>query len=173
LWPSNKQRYCTSDHKRGPILRAITKLGAEKRHLGRPLRILQCIGLRADESPARSKLAPFERNARASNSLRAVDDWLPIHAWTASQVWARIKASGVRHHYAYDLGMPRLSCVFCIFAPEAALLLAGKHNPELLAEYVAVEERIGHTFRANLPLKMIQIKLQRDAAPAAVADWRM
>lgn len=30
-----------------------------------------------------------------------------------------------------DLGMPRLSCCFCIFSPRSALLLAGKHNPGL------------------------------------------
>jgi 3'-phosphoadenosine 5'-phosphosulfate sulfotransferase (PAPS reductase)/FAD synthetase len=175
MWPSNKQRYCTSDHKRGPILRALTMLSAEKKHLGRPVRILQCIGLRGQESSARAKLEAFERNARATNGRRIVDDWLPIHAWTVDQVWARIRASGVRHHYAYDLGMPRLSCVFCIFAPEAALLVAGKHNPELLDAYVAVEDKIGHTFRANLALRAIKVKLEAGAQPAAaaVADWRM
>ena len=52
------------------------------------------------------------------------------------------------YHHAYDLGMPRLSCVFCIFAPESALLVAGKHNPDLLKQYVAVEEKIGHSFKA-------------------------
>ena len=33
-----------------------------------------------------------------------------------------------------ELGMPRLSCALCIFAPKEALLLAGYHNPALLAE---------------------------------------
>jgi 3'-phosphoadenosine 5'-phosphosulfate sulfotransferase (PAPS reductase)/FAD synthetase len=71
MWPSSKQRYCTSDHKRGPILTVITKLVAEKRlELGRPVRVLQCIGLRAEESTARAKLAVFERNERATNGRR-------------------------------------------------------------------------------------------------------
>jgi hypothetical protein len=46
--------------------------------------------------------------------------------------------------------MPRLSCCFCIFSPRSALLLAAKHNPELLAQYVAVEKQIGHRFRKEL-----------------------
>jgi 3'-phosphoadenosine 5'-phosphosulfate sulfotransferase (PAPS reductase)/FAD synthetase len=174
MWPSSSSRYCTSDHKRGPILTVITKLVEELRaELGRPVRVLQCIGLRAEESSARAKLAVFERNARATNGRRIVDDWLPIHAWTVGQVWERIRASGVRHHYAYDLGMPRLSCVFCIFAPEKALLLAGKHNPELLDAYVAVEEKIGHTFKANMALKSIKVKLERGAAVERADDWKM
>jgi len=84
---------------------------------------------------------PFGNDPRSSNGRRTVDVWLPIHSWTADQVWQRIHASGVRHHPAYDLGMPRLSCCFCIFSPRSALLLAGKHNPQLLAEYVAVETK--------------------------------
>ena len=48
--------------------------------------------------------------------------------------------------------MPRLSCCFCIFSPRSALLLAGKHNPEMLAESVKIERQIGHTFRLELPL---------------------
>lgn len=174
MWPSSDARYCTSDHKRGPILTVITKLVAEKRaELGRQIRVLQCIGLRAQESTARAKLETFERNKRASNGRRIVDDWLPIHAWTVDQVWERIRRSDVRHHYAYDLGMPRLSCVFCIFAPESALLLAGKHNPDLLEQYVAVEEKIGHTFKANLALKQIKVKLERGDQVAPITDWRM
>jgi 3'-phosphoadenosine 5'-phosphosulfate sulfotransferase (PAPS reductase)/FAD synthetase len=174
MWPSSKQRYCTSDHKRGPILTVLTKLAAETRaKTGRAAKLLQCIGLRAQESSARAKLAPFELNTRASNTRKTVHDWLPIHTWSVDQVWARIKASGVRHHYAYDLGMPRLSCVFCIFAPEAALLIAGKHNPELLEEYVGVEQRTGHTFKANLSLAAIKVKVERGEVPASATDWRM
>jgi len=71
-------------------------------------------------------------------------------------VWQRIRASGARHHPAYDLGMPRLSCCFCIYSPRSALLLAGQHNPELLAEYVAVEKAIGHRFRLELSLAEVQ-----------------
>lgn len=157
LWPSNKARYCTSDHKRAQVHKLLTKLVKELR-LSRPVRILNCLGLRADESPARSKKEPFAFDKVASNGKRHVDTWLPIHHWTTEEVWARIKASGVRHHFAYDLGMPRLSCAFCIFAPKEALVLAGQHNPALLNEYVRVEEKIQHTFRVGLSLKQVQIE---------------
>jgi len=151
MWPSPQQRYCTSDHKRGQVDRVLTQLSAEVRaaHPERAARILNILGLRADESPTRAKKAPFAHDPRASNGRRTVDAWLPIHHWSATEVWATIRASGVPHHRAYDLGMPRLSCCFCIFAPRAALLLAGKHNRPLLDEYVRVEETIKHSFRMD------------------------
>ncbi len=174
MFPSPSVRWCTSDHKRGQIMKVITALAERSRRCGVPYcRILNCLGLRAQESPARARRPPFAPNEAASNGLRWVDDWLPLHAWTADQVWRRIRASGVRHHPAYDLGMPRLSCCFCIFSPRPALLLAGKHNPELLAQYVAVEKSIGHRFRLELPLADIQKALERGEQPGPIQDWTM
>ena len=176
-WPDNKNRYCTSDHKRGPARTLMTKLADEwhvYRHprsvRGRPCRILNCMGMRAEESPARSKLQPFELDH--CNGRREVWTWLPIHRWTLKQVWADIHASGVPYHPAYDLGMPRLSCCFCIFAPKAALVLAGKHNPKLLAQYVQVEREINHHFRVDVSLEAIQ-QAVRAGESGAVTDWRM
>jgi len=177
MWPSSTARYCTSDHKRAQVYKVFTQLVAE-RHTGTaPVRILNCQGIRAQESPARSKKTPFQFDKMASNGKRSIDTWFPIFDWTVADVWARIAASGVRHHYAYDLGMPRLSCAFCIFAPEKALLLSGEHNPELLAEYVRVETKINHTFRVGLSLIQIQTKLA-SGAPAVqdaktIESWCM
>lgn len=173
-FPSPTVRYCTSNHKRGPIMRIFTQLTDRSRQQGVSVcRILNCLGMRAEESPARARHPPFAPNEMASNGLRWVDDWLPLHAWTVKQVWQRIRASGVRHHPAYDLGMPRLSCCFCIFSPRAALLLAGKHNPELLAQYVAVEKQINHKFRKELPLAEIQDALANGEEPGPIQNWVM
>lgn len=116
---------------------------------------------------------PFASAISGSNDRRTVDVWLPLHSWSVTQVWERIRASGVRHNPAYDLGMPRQSCCFCIFAPRSALLLAGKHKPELLAEYVAVEKAIGHRFRVELPLPDVQKALDDGEEPGPIQDWTM
>jgi 3'-phosphoadenosine 5'-phosphosulfate sulfotransferase (PAPS reductase)/FAD synthetase len=174
MFPSPSVRWCTSDHKRGQIAKVFTQLADLSRQRGvRVCRILNCLGLRAEESPARARRLPFGLNETASNGRRIVHDWLPLHSWTIGQVWARIRASGVPHHPAYDLGMPRLSCCFCIFSPRSALLLAGKHNPELLAEYVAVEKQIGHRFRKELALAEVQDALVQGEQPGLVSDWFM
>lgn len=180
-WPSSKQRYCTSYYKRETVAKLLTRLTAE-RYNGFPpappycsqCRILECLGFRAEESPARKKKPVFQRNGRATNGRRLVDTWLPIHTWTLDEVWARIKASGVEHHRAYDLGMPRLSCCFCIFAPKSALMIAGEHNPALLAEYAALEVRIGHKFRQDMAIGDVKAALDSgERACGKVESWTM
>ena len=173
MFPSSTARYCTSDHKRGQIAKIITALDRERRQ-GDSFRLLNCMGLRAEESPARRKKASFAPNGYFSTKSRMVFDWLPILDWTEEMVWADIEQSGVRYHEAYDYGMPRLSCVFCIFAPKAALTLAARHNPELLAEYVAVEARIGHKFRLDVSMAEVQAAAGNDAPIEAVSgSWNM
>jgi len=82
MWPSSAARYCTSDHKRAQVYKVLTEIAREIRAAGVPVaRILNCMGLRADESPARAKKIPFQRDAMASNGRRSVDAWLPIHDW--------------------------------------------------------------------------------------------
>jgi len=156
MWPSSTNRFCTSDHKRDQIAKLFTRLASDLAAPGRPCRILNVMGMRAQESPARAKLAPLSRNARVSNGRKLVDNWLPLHSWQLPDVWSSIKASGVPYHKAYDLGMPRLSCVFCIFSPPAALMLAGKQHPDLLAQYVDAEKAMGHTFRHKFSLASVQ-----------------
>ena len=174
MWPDPKRRFCTSDHKRAQVDRAYTAPTtiAEK---DRPVRILSCIGMRADESPSRAKKLPFTTSKRASNGKRQVDEWLPIHRWTEPEVWARINSSPIADlvHPAYSYGMPRLSCCFCIFAPKDALIIAGHHNPELLAEYVRVEKKIGHRFKLNLSMAEVAEAVAADVKPERVNTWTM
>jgi 3'-phosphoadenosine 5'-phosphosulfate sulfotransferase (PAPS reductase)/FAD synthetase len=174
-WPSPKQRYCTSDQKRAQIWRVMTMLSSETRKAqpGKRVRILNLMGLRAQESPNRKKMQALKLSKASNKNVREVWDWLPIHQWTTEQVWERIKLSGVRHHKAYDLGMPRLSCCFCIFAPMKALVLAGKHNPELLTEYVELEKKIGHRFRMDLSLAEVQAAVIAGESTEWISSWTM
>ena len=160
MFPDSARRWCTSDHKRAKIDKVFTRLVNESGIEGRRVRILNCLGFRAEESPARAKRIPFSMNMRASNKTkRVIYDWLPVHDMLEGAVWDRIRKSGVPYHKAYDLGMPRLSCVFCVFAPKHQLEIAGKHNPELLSEYVRVEDKIGHSFRKDFKIAEVQQSL--------------
>ena len=156
MFPDSARRWCTSDFKRAPIRKLMTKLVKESGVSGRRCSILNCMGFRAEESPARAKRSPYSYSDASNKTKRVVYDWLPIFDMLEDEVWAKIKASGCPSHKAYDLGMPRLSCVFCVFAPKHQLELAGKHNPELLNEYVRVENKIGHTFRKDFKIADVQ-----------------
>jgi 3'-phosphoadenosine 5'-phosphosulfate sulfotransferase (PAPS reductase)/FAD synthetase len=110
-----------------------------------------------------------------TNGRRIVHTYLPIHGWSVEEVWARIEQAGTRAHPAYSLGMPRLSCCFCIYSPRAraALMLAGQHNRVLLDRYVEVEEKVGFTFQAGLSLKSVRDALDRGEESGPVRSWEM
>lgn len=179
-WPDNNNRYCTSEFKTGQVRILMTRLVREIRvaHYwsangrdGRPVRILNCLGLRRQESPRRAKKDPFRFDSLSSNGRRHVDEWLPILEWSVDDVWDRIRASGVEHHPAYDAGMPRLSCQFCVLASRSALTLAAQLSPGLAGEYAAAEERMGHRFRNDLSMADILIAASAAAAPVAAETW--
>jgi 3'-phosphoadenosine 5'-phosphosulfate sulfotransferase (PAPS reductase)/FAD synthetase len=172
-WPDAARRYCTSDAKRAPVYRLMTALAAEQRAAGvtgRPVRILNILGLRAQESPRRSLMRPFRRDDRASNSVRHVDEWLPVHAWTTEQVWARIERAGTRPHPVYAQGMPRLSCRFCVLASRSALVLAAQLDPDGARRRAELETAMGHQFRVDVSMAEI-IADARAAAAVLAEDW--
>lgn len=154
MWPSPAQRWCTSDLKRGPIERELRRYLARHPRYGN--KIVQCMGMRAEESPGRAKAAVWRYSGRNSKAGRSWYDWLPIHGMAEREVYAAIRDAGERWHWAYDEGMSRLSCSFCIMANRSDLRTAARLRPGLFAEYVQLEERIGHTFSPSLaPLSVI------------------
>lgn len=156
-WPSASNRQCTSDLKRGPIQREV-RCYAKARGLKL---IVSCMGMRAQESPARSKLQIFRRNEDQSVAGRDWYEWLPIHAMRREEVFAAIRGAGQEPHWAYGAGNDRLSCVFCIMGSPNDIANGARHRPELLAKYVEIEERTGYTMHmSRKPL----LQLIRDAA---------
>lgn len=171
-WPDAARRWCTSDHKRGPIRTVMTRLVAELRDsgqvTGRPVTLLNVMGLRAQESAARARRTPYAPNVPASNGRRTVDEWYPIHHFSAEQVWERIAAAGTRPHPAYQAGMSRLSCRFCVLASRADLVCSARINPELADRYAAVERQVGHKFRADLTMADIIAEARDEQAQLAL-----
>lgn len=68
---------------------------------------------------------------------------MPIHDWAVGEVFAHIRAVGQKPHWAYEKGMTRLSCCFCIMASRADLTTAAKLNPSLYRKYVELERSTG------------------------------
>jgi len=169
-WPSNKQRWCTSDYKRGPGARVVTKLSKDV--IGEH-KVLYVFGFRKDESPSRSKKKVLTINKKSTTKRRKVYEYLPIHNWSSKKVWETIKTNNLPYHWAYDLGMPRLSCVFCIFSPFDALVIAGYSNPELLDEYIEVEKKINHTFQNGFAISEVKDAIEKGYKPKKIADWVM
>lgn len=149
-WPSAANRQCTSDLKRGPIEREVRRIAKERGFLS----IVTCMGIRAQESPARSKLTALKRDDRNSKAGRDWWIWLPIHALTKDEVLSTVTGAGEELHPAYALGNDRLSCMFCIMGSKKDLRNAAIQNPDLYRKYVEIERRTGYTMhqsRLSLP----------------------
>jgi 3'-phosphoadenosine 5'-phosphosulfate sulfotransferase (PAPS reductase)/FAD synthetase len=148
MFPSPKYRQCTSDLKRNPIEREIRKFLASNSQFGGL--IVNCMGMRAEESSGRAKLATLKINPKNSVAGREWYDWLPIHDWLVGDVFKTIADSGQEPHWAYAAGMSRLSCCFCIMANQSDLTTAAKLNPMMYARYVATERRLNFTLSPSL-----------------------
>lgn len=144
-WPSSSNRQCTSDLKRGPIEREVRRYAKEHGYT----KIVSCLGIRAQESSARSKRAALSINTRGSIAGREWFEWLPIHHYSEAQVFETIRAAGQQPHWAYAAGNRRLSCVFCIMGHPRDIANGAKHRPDLYAKYVEIEQRTGYTMHQS------------------------
>lgn len=158
-WPTMWTRYCTSDWKTA-VGRAFAEFIAAqlRRDLGltRPVRVLQLMGFRAEESDDRAGRAPYALNYGVSaRDSRHTWEWLPIHDMTARQVWAGIRADGVPYHPAYDEGMSRLSCRGCIMASRGDLATMKRLVPASSAVLESIEADLGDPFQHRRPLASI------------------
>lgn len=143
MWPSPTLRQCTSDLKRGPLEKLARKISKDT---GNKL-IVNCMGLRAEESSSRAKQEVFRLFERNSKAGREWYDWLPIHSWTEKEVFEYIRKAGEKPFHTYAAGMKRKSCCFCIMACDSDLKIASKLRPGLFERIVETEKRIGHTLR--------------------------
>jgi 3'-phosphoadenosine 5'-phosphosulfate sulfotransferase (PAPS reductase)/FAD synthetase len=154
MFPSPSQRQCTSDLKRGPIEKTIREIVKQRRAAGVTGAeiVVNCMGMRAQESSGRAKLQAFKLHDGNSKAGREWYDWLPIHELTEREVFERISAAGQQPHRVYALGMSRFSCVFCIMASEADLKTAARlaterpellNDPHLYRRYVGLERSTG------------------------------
>ncbi|WPO20667.1 phosphoadenosine phosphosulfate reductase family protein [Raoultella ornithinolytica] len=150
-WPSSSTRQCTSDLKRGPIQREVRRYAKANGFKT----IVNCLGLRAQESPGRAKRQVFSKMG-ISNSVNTWYEWLPVHELLTEEVFATIRQAGQEPHYAYALGNERLSCVFCIMASRNDMANGARYNPPLLEEYARLEVKTGYTMHmSRIPIRVL------------------
>lgn len=141
-FPSSAARFCTSDLKTGPIWKVIRQHGAHQI-------VVNCVGIRGEESPARAKKiaqrGTLKLNSKNTNSRRQAYDWWPIANWLIDEVWQEIEDAGQTRHPVYETGNDRLSCVFCIFGSRGDLRNGQAAHPELFRRYEELEREVRGT----------------------------
>lgn len=198
FWPSAASRYCTSHHTAEQMDVALRAYSL----------VVSAMGMRAGESRARAKKpalsldrtltakrfrelsldAAFAAWQADEGAARLAFDWLPVHDWTADDVWATCgtgaedlarrqalyaggeKAAALNGwpaHPAYVYGNQRVSCSLCVLASKNDLRVGALHNPELFRTYVQMERESGFTFQHGKPLSDVAPELLTETGEAA------
>ena len=147
MFPSPKNRQCTSDLKRDPIARVVRAYLAENPEFNGV--VVNCMGLRAQESASRARRDPWSPSKRNSKAGRAWFDWCPIFDWTKAEVFEDIAQHQQKPFWIYAEGMTRCSCVVCIMSSLADLRTAARLAPGIVREYIALEKRLNFTVSMN------------------------
>ena len=159
-FPNVRMRYCTSNHKRLPISKYISKQHPSNENS----KILICTGERWEESSRRSKYDYWTYYV-CSTSKRKVYNWRPMLAFETVDVWSEINNTKMDFHEAYKHGCDRLGCVVCIFHGECGHGLKDaqincKNNQELYEKLDKLEQDTKFTISVSRRFIRDLIKLK-------------
>ncbi|MDM5094405.1 phosphoadenosine phosphosulfate reductase family protein [Aeromonas rivipollensis] len=136
LWkgrfPSTMARFCTEELKRNPMQQQVL-FPLLVDHATEEVWSWQ--GVRADESPSRSKL-PEKDEVRDG-----LINYRPILTWTAQDVFDFHRKHGVKWNPLYEQGLSRVGCMPCIMCRKDELREIANRWPEEI-ERVAEWERL-------------------------------
>lgn len=118
FFPSNVIRTCTLELKVAPQLEYMDEVRAKYKK-----KPISAVGIRKEESQARSKLGPFEEKDESTI-------WRPLIDWTVEDVIAIHKRFGVAPNPLYTRGFSRVGCFPCIFARKSEIKHAFQESPE-------------------------------------------
>lgn len=185
FWPSSAARYCTSDTKRSVANKFYTSTGhkfiiscegiraseSKKRAKKQPLSIRE-----QGTSTYYDGMTVEEAIENFNPKYRLTLNYYPIFNYSIEDVWnscgntgqqleqfrEEYKRTGIvnpawNFHPAYVYGNDRVSCVICVLASESDTANGARHRPELLYEYIEMENQGGCTFKDGFSLKSLLI----------------
>lgn len=177
-FPSRRAQFCTEFLKSEVIGEQVIAAALEQGP------VIQWLGVRRDESPARRR-APMWQVVRTGS--RAMRYFRPLIHWTAENVFSYADARGLAPNPLYLEGMGRVGCFPCINANKPELRAINMRYPEAfdrIAQWEDVASQtskrgVGTFFAADVTpegarlgkeIKKLTDKAERDAASAA-APW--
>jgi len=184
FWPSSEARYCTSDLKRSVANVFYTEMGdsliiscegiradeSPRRAKKKPLTI------RSGSSTFYKKMTVKQALENFNPKYKLKLNFYPIFKHTIKDVFAeggntveqlnqfrleykKTKVVNPKWNFSpvYVYGNNRVSCVICILSDENDISNGVEHYPELLNEYIEMQDEGNCTFRVNLDLKKFLI----------------
>ena len=161
-FPSTKVRFCTSDTKLVPLMHAKRPL------LDAGLSVIDWIGERADESPARARKKPIQ-SVRSPSGARNIL-YRPIFRWSAADAFAISVRHGLRHNPLYTMGMSRVGCSTCIMVRKRELRAWAMRFPAEVDRVREWERLVGLVSRRTAALGTPASLLAAATVPGDPAD---
>jgi len=132
MFPGHTIRFCTQELKVRPILAHLALVDPGRQ-------AVSALGLRAQESSARSKLLEWEHDANGFE--RWV--WRPLITWKLQDVIDIHRRHNVFPNPLYLRGSDRVGCWPCIYARKKEIANVAKIDPGRIDEIEALEKEIG------------------------------
>lgn len=135
IFPDRTKRFCTTELKMKPIKAYLDSLDDD---------VVNVVGIRADESAARSKLTETEWS-----DFFDCEVWRPLIRWTIDDVIAIHKRHGLAPNPLYLRGASRVGCWPCIHARKEEIRLVADIDPDRIAEIRELELELETTADAR------------------------
>ncbi len=126
-FPMLRDRFCTDELKVQIAYEAAMKPLIDEGEV-----IVQWSGVRADES---SKRAGYERFSVDQREPDFLYNFLPIHQWTASDVFALHKYFGIKPNPLYTQGAARVGCMNCVLCNKEEIASTAARWPEYIEKH--------------------------------------
>ena len=138
-FPSTKARFCTFELKHEPIkvqvVDPLIKAGTK---------VISWQGVRAQESPQRALLEPWEEGFDIGPGLAI---YRPILKWTHNDVFALARRHGIKPNPLYQQGCSRVGCMPCIHARKSELAEIFSRWPEEVSRVAEWEKLVARCSR--------------------------
>ena len=126
-FPQLRDRFCTDELKIQIAFDAVMQPMLDDGEV-----IVQWSGVRADES---SKRAGYERFSTDQRDPAFLYNFLPIHQWTASDVFALHKHFGLNPNPLYLQGAARVGCMNCVLCNKEEIAETAARWPEYIEKH--------------------------------------
>lgn len=133
-FPMLRDRFCTDELKIQIAFDAAIKPLLDDGDV-----VVQWSGVRADESDKRAGYSRFARDERDPDFLY---NFLPIHKWTAADVFALHKYFGITPNPLYTQGASRVGCMNCVLCTKEEISETAARWPEHIEKHHEWEKKV-------------------------------
>ncbi|MCW2477722.1 phosphoadenosine phosphosulfate reductase family protein [Candidatus Symbiopectobacterium sp. NZEC135] len=133
-FPQLRNRFCTDELKIQIVYDAVIKPLIDDGEV-----VVQWSGVRAQESTKRAAYKRFDKDNRDPDFLY---NFLPIHQWTAADVFALHKYFGIKPNPLYLQGADRVGCMNCVLCNKQEIAETAARWPEYQERHKEWEQKV-------------------------------